>query len=237
MIFFSGFIFWFRFLVVYFFGHRNPGSVEWCNESEEFFPKNVKKVEKTRKNTKKGGPKKRSFFDPFVPGAIFGKKHEKHATNSPPSGTFSIFFVRPRSCFYTVPVLVVGGVQSGGNFFCSFLKTFFRVCTFVFAILGVDIIPGGGGLPRFPGFRTAESGNYLVKRRRIWIYDSSYNRWLRLTLDFRSRPFIGHVNIFGPLIGAATHERHSVDNRLDSDYFVDRFCSYYKRALFSSRNP
>jgi hypothetical protein len=112
----------------------------------------VKKVEKTRKNTKKGGPEKRSFFDPFVPGAIFGKKHEKHATNSPPSGTFSIFFVRPRSCFYTVPVLVVGGVQSGGNFFCSFLKTFFRVCTFVFAILGVDIIPGGGGSTPFFGF-------------------------------------------------------------------------------------
>jgi len=59
-----------------------------------------------------------------------------------------------------------------------------------------------------------------VKRRRIWIYDSSYNRWLRLTLDFRSRPFIGHVNIFGPLIGAATHERHSVDNRLDFCFFI-----------------
>jgi hypothetical protein len=72
--------------------------------------------------------------------------------NSPPSGTFSIFFVRPRSCFYTVLVLVVGGVQSGGNFFCSFLKTFFRVCTFVFAILGVDIIPGGGGSSPFFGF-------------------------------------------------------------------------------------
>ena len=58
-----------------------------------------------------------------------------------------------------------------------------------------------------------------MKRRRIWIYDSSYNRWLRLTLDFRSRPFIGHVNIFGPLIGAATHERNSVDNRLDNLFF------------------
>ena len=104
----------------------------------------MKKVEKTRKNTKKGGPEKRSFFDPFVPSAFFGKKCEKVLANSPPSGTFSIFFVRPRSCFYTVLVLVVGGVQSGGNFFCSFLKTFFRVCTFVFAILGVDIIPGGG---------------------------------------------------------------------------------------------
>jgi hypothetical protein len=135
-----------------FLWHRNPGPVECCHESEKFFPKNVKKVEKTRKNTKKGGPEKRSFFDPFVPGAIFGVFREKHATNSPPSGTFSIFFVRPRSCFYTVPVLVVGGVQSGGNFFCSFLKTFFRVCTFVFAILGVDIIPGGGGSTPFSGF-------------------------------------------------------------------------------------
>jgi hypothetical protein len=112
----------------------------------------MKKVEKTRKNTKKGGPEKRSFFDPFVPSAFFGKKCEKVLANSPPSGTFSIFFVRPRSCFYTVLVLVVGGVQSGGNFFCSFLKTFFRVCTFVFAILGVDIIPGGGGSSPFFGF-------------------------------------------------------------------------------------
>ena len=140
LIFFFGFIFWWS----NFSWHRNPGPVECCHESEKFLSKNVKKVEKTRKNTKKGGPEKRSFFDPFVPSAFFGKKCEKVLANSPPSGTFSIFFVRPRSCFYTVLVLVVGGVQSGGNFFCSFLKTFFRVCTFVFAILGVDIIPGGG---------------------------------------------------------------------------------------------
>ena len=117
----------------------------------------MKKVKKTRKNTKKGGPEKRSFFDPFVPGAIFGVFVEKWSPNSPPSGTFSIFFVRPRSCFYTVLVLVVGGVKSGGNFFSLFLQTFFRVCTFVFAILGVDIIPGGVKMTGFSGFRTAES--------------------------------------------------------------------------------
>jgi hypothetical protein len=104
----------------------------------------MKKVEKTRKNPVFWGSEKRVDFDPFVPGAKKCQKHEKTLANSPPSGTFSIFFLRPRSCFYTVLVLVVGGVQSGGNFFCSFLKTFFRVCTFVFAILGVDIIPGGG---------------------------------------------------------------------------------------------
>ena len=141
LIFFFGFIFCIRFLVFYFFGRRKPGSVECCKESDKFF---LKKREKSQKNTKKGGPEKRSFFDPFVPGAIFGVFVEKRPPNSPPSGTFSIFFGRPRSCFCTVLVLVVGGVQSGGNFFSLFLQTFFRVCTFVFAILGVDIIPGGG---------------------------------------------------------------------------------------------
>ena len=150
------FIFWvlylflWSFFLVSFFGCPISCGIEIpvlsnvAMSPRNFSWKNMKKVEKTRKNTKKGGPEKRSFFDPFVPSAFFGKKCEKVLANSPPSGTFSIFFVRPRSCFYTVLVLVVGGVQSGGNFFCSFLKTFFRVCTFVFAILGVDIIPGGG---------------------------------------------------------------------------------------------
>jgi len=102
----------------------------------------VKKVEKTRK---KGVPKKGSNLGYFVPGAIFGKKCEKWPPNSPPSGTFLFFLTLPRSCFYTVAVLVVGGVQSGGKFFCSFLITFFGVWEFVLSILGVDIIQKGGG--------------------------------------------------------------------------------------------
>ena len=102
----------------------------------------MKKVEKTRK---KGVPKKGSNLGYFVPGAIFGKKCEKWPPNSPPSGTFLFFLTLPRSCFYTVAVLVVGGVQSGGKFFCSFLITFFGVWEFVLSILGVDIIQKGGG--------------------------------------------------------------------------------------------
>ena len=163
----------------------------------------MKKHEKTRKNPVFGGPEKRSFFDPFVPGAIFGVFVEKWPPNSPPSGTFSIFFVRPRSCFYTVLVLVVGGVQSGGNFFSLFLQTFFRVCTFVFAILGVDIIPGGGQNDRISRFPHCGIGN-LTRSYRCLISNNNrgvVSEYIRLTTDVRRRPFIGHVNIFGPLIG------------------------------------
>ena len=46
LIFFFGFIFW----LSNFLWHRNPGPVECCHESEKFF---LKKVEKSRKNTKK----------------------------------------------------------------------------------------------------------------------------------------------------------------------------------------
>src|ERR1700761_5439988 len=107
--------------------------------------KNTKKVKKVEKTRKKGVPKKGSNLGYFVPGAIFGKKCEKWPPNSPPSGTFLFFLTLPRSCFYTVAVLVVGGVQSGGKFFCSFLITFFGVWEFVLSILGVDIIQKGGG--------------------------------------------------------------------------------------------
>ncbi len=217
-----GFIFWSRFWVFYFLVARIPVLANVAMSPTFFFSKIMKKHEKTRKNTKKGGPEKRSFFDPFVPGAIFGVFREKWPPNSPPSGTFSIFFVRPRSCFYTVPVLVVGGVQSGGNFFCSFLKTFFRVCTFVFAILGVDIIPGGVKNPvfRVSALRNREtklSWNDLSNETRRVVHSGIYGLrgWSKPNL-YRSCHYLW------PIDWSATHERHSVDNRLDPVYLF--FC-------------
>ena len=43
--------------------------------------------------------------------------------------------------------------------------------------------------------------------------------------------------IFGPLIGAATHERHSVDNRLDHIYIFDLLSVLAVLFSFSSRKP
>ena len=82
------------------------------------------------------------------------------------------------------------------------------------SILGVDIIPGGGG----GGEKTPNFGSFCAIRG--FTVDTDLTRGDVIYLaenQFCDRDtkiaFYRTCFIFGPLIGAATHERHSVDNR------------------------
>jgi hypothetical protein len=124
---------------------RNPVLDEWGDQITFLF------FQKTRKFPKK--PKKVDFWPKSQKHenlvnftfAIFAKKHEKTLPNSPPREVFLQKRARPTDRFLAVLVLVVGGVQSGGKkkilFFGAILTIFGPRGT----ILGVDIIPGGGG--------------------------------------------------------------------------------------------
>ena len=105
------------------------------------------------------------------------------------------------------------------------------------SILGVDIIPGGGG---GRGSKTPNFGRFRVMRilglprygarERVDTWITSFARGTK-TAFYRS------CFIFGPLIGAATHERHSVDNRLDIRFFCFFVVGDSLSIVFSSRKP
>ena len=120
--------------------------VEWGDVIGDRNPlKNMKKPKKTQKNPKNpvlgGGVK----IGTFRTHAILAKKSKKTLPNSPPSQKNSIFFECPRCHFYAVPVLVVGGVQSGGEKKILFFPAILGVSKNGGTILGVDIIHFGGG--------------------------------------------------------------------------------------------
>ena len=86
------------------------------------FSKMSKMSKKSKKTSKKGSKKKgRSWTFLYHP-----RKTRKivffDLLIAPLAGTFQKPDPLPRSCFYTVLVLVVGGVQSGDNFFRLFFQ-------------------------------------------------------------------------------------------------------------------
>src|SRR5579885_2116801 len=110
---------------------------------------------KSRKTRKMGVFEKRPKLAIFHFSGFWPKMAKNGLLIAPLAGCTNENPRGPRGHFFAVLVLVVGGVQSGGNFFLRFFPGFFDVSGPGFSILGVDIIPGGGGggeKTRFFGF-------------------------------------------------------------------------------------
>ena len=182
----------------------------WHQSGDFFFEKS----EKSRKKSKKW-----RFLGSKKKGRSLGILYHPRKTRkivffdlliAPLAGTFQKPDPLPRSCFYTVLVLVVGGVQSGDNFF----RLFFQGPSCRRQICAIDFrrwynTRGGVKNPEFRAFpRNADPRLTPIWRAATWS--------IRGKTHFIRGPKIAFYRtcfIFGPLIGAATHERHSVDNR------------------------
>src|SRR5581483_1731269 len=120
--------------------------VEWGDRSRvRKVPKNPKKPKKPEKTRKMGVFEKRPKLAIFHFSGFWPKMAKNGLLIAPLAGCTNENPRGPRGHFFAVLVLVVGGVQSGGNFFLRFFPGFFDVSGPGFSILGVDIIPGGGG--------------------------------------------------------------------------------------------
>jgi hypothetical protein len=119
----------------------------------------LRKTRKSRKKSKKWrflGSKKKGQSWTFLYHPHFWSKIVFFGLLiAPLAGTFQKSDPLPRSCFYTVLVLVVGGVQSGDNFF----RLFFQGPSCRRQICAIDFRRwyntrgGGGGVVKNPEFR------------------------------------------------------------------------------------
>ena len=192
--------------------------VEWGDViGDQNSLKNPKKVKKTQKNPKNpvlgGGVK----IGTFRTHAILAKKSKKTLPNSPPSQKNSIFFECPRCHFYAVPVLVVGGVQSGGEKKILFFPAILGVSKNGGTILGVDIIHFGGG-----------EGGQKDPFLRVFLW---------IVVDHVNISSTGQYSLNRYSIGAATLERpllSSPDCRCLIESNLTRFTDI---PTISSQNP
>ena len=218
--FFNRYFFWivWFFIVFLLFFYR---SFFWTVLVECGISRAISFLSKTRKSRKKSkkwrkkGSKKKGRSWTFLYHPHFWSKIVFFASLiAPLAGTFQKSDPLPRSCFYTVLVLVVGGVQSGDNFFRLFFQG--PSCRSHFCAIDFrrwyNTRGGGGGGSKTPNFGSYSAirgftvDTDLTRGDGIYSWMTSFNRGTK-TAFYRS------CFIFGPLIGAATHERHSVDNR------------------------
>ena len=101
----------------------------WQQSGDKIFEIS-EKTEKSRKKSKKtrflGVPKKGKNSTPLYPRRFWQKSRFFGLLIAPLAVSIQKPDTLPRSCFYTVPVLVVGGVQSGDNFFSLFFQDTLR---------------------------------------------------------------------------------------------------------------
>ena len=123
------FIDWFFGLIFYRFFAIFYRSFFWTVLVECGISRAISFCQKTRKSRKKSkkwrkkGSKKKGRSWTFLYHPHFWSKIVFFASLiAPLAGTFQKSDPLPRSCFYTVLVLVVGGVQSGDNFFRLFFQ-------------------------------------------------------------------------------------------------------------------
>jgi len=187
---FFGFIFY-RFLSFFW----NP--VFWTVLVECGISRAISFLRKTRKSRKKSkkwrkkGSKKKGRSWTFLYHPHFWSKIVFFASLiAPLAGTFQKPDPLPRSCFYTVLVLVVGGVQSGDNFF----RLFFQGPSCRSHFCAIDFrrwynTRGGVKNPEFRAFpRNADPRLTPIWRAATWS-----TRWKPVLTEARKQPFIGHV--------------------------------------------
>ena len=170
MAFFYRLIFWLYFLSFFYPFFIDP--FFWpvlveCGISRAIsFLRKTRKSRKKSKKWRKKGSKKKGRSWTFLYHPHFWSKIVFFASLiAPLAGTFQKSDPLPRSCFYTVLVLVVGGVQSGDNFFRLFFQG--PSCRSHFCAIDFrrwyNTRGGGGGGEKTPNF-----GRFRVMRIHGW---------------------------------------------------------------------